>query len=70
MRTVNISIGDSDVQTLRDIFKNEPDFKPQSKEDRLIIAILQQIVDNTRDVEAIAFDVSTKEMPGQKFVTD
>lgn len=70
MRTVNINIGDSDVQTLRDIFKNEPEFKPQSKEDRLIIAILQQIVDNTRDVEVKSFDVSTKGFSGQEMVSD
>lgn len=49
MRTVEIQIGDSDIETLKSIFKNEPDFKPQSNEDRLIIALMRQILDNAEN---------------------
>jgi hypothetical protein len=69
MRTVQIQIGDTDIETLKSIFKNEPDFQPQSNEDRLIVALLRQILENTKEitVESIPY---FKEANGQALVSD
>lgn len=48
MKHVTIKIGDKDLEVLKDIFKNEPDFKPQAQQDLLIIEILKQVLNNTK----------------------
>lgn len=48
MKQVTINIGDSDLKDLEEIFQNEPDFRPQAKQDYLIIEILRQIIKNPK----------------------
>ena len=56
MKNVTIKIGDDDLEVLTDIFKSEADFKPQAQQDRLIIEILKQVLNNSKseiiDIEA------------------
>jgi hypothetical protein len=49
MKNVTIKIGDRDLEVLTDIFKSEADFKPQAQQDRLIIEILKQILNNPKN---------------------
>ena len=49
MKNVTIKIGDDDLEVLTDIFKNESDFKPQAKQDMLIIEILKQVLNNPKN---------------------
>ena len=48
MKHVTIKIGDRDLEDLSEIFKNEADFKPQAKQDLLIIEILRQVLNNPK----------------------
>jgi len=48
MKQVTIKIGDKDLEDLSEIFKNEADFKPQEKQDLLIIEILRQVLNNPK----------------------
>jgi hypothetical protein len=48
MKHVTIKIGDKDIEVLKDIFKNEADFKPQAQQDLLIIEILKQVLNNPK----------------------
>ena len=48
MKNVTIKIGDDDLEVLTDIFKNESDFKPQAQQDKLIIEILKQVLNNPK----------------------
>lgn len=48
MKQVTINIGDDDLKEIADIFKNEPDFKPQVKQDYLIIEVLRQVLNNPK----------------------
>jgi hypothetical protein len=48
MKHVTIEIGDADIQDLKEIFKNESDFKPMTRQDKLIIQILRQVLDNPK----------------------
>jgi len=48
MKHVTIKIGDKDLEVLKDIFKNEADFKPQALQDLLIIEILKQVLNNPK----------------------
>jgi hypothetical protein len=49
MKLVTIKIGDKDIEVLKDIFKNEADFKPQAQQDLLIIEILKQVLNNSKN---------------------
>lgn len=57
MKQVTINIGDQDLSDVAEIFKNEPDFKPQARQDYLIIEILRQVLNNPKteitDVEVL-----------------
>ena len=48
MKHVTIKIGDKDLEVLKDIFKNEADFKSQAQQDLLIIEILKQVLNNPK----------------------
>lgn len=48
MKQVTINIGDEDLKDIADIFKNEADFKPQARQDFLIIEILRQVLNNPK----------------------
>ena len=48
MKHVTLKIGDTDIQDLKEIFKNESDFKPMTRQDKLIIEILRQVLDNPK----------------------
>ena len=48
MKNVTIKIGDNDLEVLKDIFKSEADFKPQSQQDMLIVEILKQVLNNPK----------------------
>lgn len=60
MKTVTINIGDDDIIDLENIFKNEVNFKPLTKEDRLIINILDQVLKNPKK-EMITIESSINE---------
>lgn len=47
MKSVTIQVGDDDIKSLKDIFKNEASFKPQAPQDYLIINILKQVIHNS-----------------------
>ena len=49
MKNVTIKIGNDDLEVLKDIFKNESDFKPQANQDSLIIEILKQVLNNPKN---------------------
>ena len=48
MKQVTIKVGDEDIKDLKEIFKNESDFKPQVRQDMLIIEILRQVINNPK----------------------
>ena len=48
MNTVTIQIGDDDIDVIDEIFKNEKDFDPKTKEDKIIVEILKQIQNNPK----------------------
>jgi hypothetical protein len=48
MKQVTINIGDEDIKDLKEIFKNEVDFKPQVRQDMLIVEILRQVLNNPK----------------------
>jgi hypothetical protein len=48
MKQVTINIGDEDIKDLKEIFKNEADFKPQVRQDMLIVEILRQVLNNPK----------------------
>ena len=48
MKHVTIKIGDEDIKDLKEIFKNESDFKPQVRQDMLIVEILRQVLNNPK----------------------
>jgi hypothetical protein len=48
MKLVTIKVGDEDIKDLKEIFKNEADFKPQVRQDMLIVEILRQVLNNPK----------------------
>jgi hypothetical protein len=48
MKHVTIKIGDEDINDLKEIFKNEADFKPKVRQDILIVEILRQVLNNPK----------------------
>lgn len=50
MNNVTIKISDEDIETLEKIFENEPSFNPMTKEDRLIVEIMRQVLNNPKIV--------------------
>ena len=48
MKLVTIKIGDEDIKDLKEIFKNESEFKPQVRQDMLIVEILRQVLNNSK----------------------
>lgn len=48
MKQVTINIGDDDLKEIANIFKNEADFKPQAKQDYLIVEVLRQVLNNPK----------------------
>jgi hypothetical protein len=48
MKHVTIKIGDEDIKDLKEIFKNESEFKPQVRQDMLIVEILRQVLNNPK----------------------
>tara|TARA_A100001515_G_scaffold123334_1_gene107161 strand:- start:374 stop:529 length:156 start_codon:yes stop_codon:yes gene_type:complete len=51
MKEVTISVGDQDIKDLEEIFKNESNFEPQIRQDRLIVAILKEVLKKAQDSE-------------------
>lgn len=60
MKTVTINVGDNDIIDLQNIFKNESNFKPLTKEDKLIVNILKQVLDNPKK-ETVTIESSINE---------
>ena len=56
MKSITLNISDSQYQDLKKLFSNEPDFKPSTREDYLIVNILRSILDTYETI-----DVSTVE---------
>ncbi len=57
MKQVTIKIGDEDIKDLKEIFKNEADFKPQVRQDILIVEILRQVLNNPKTEITSEIDV-------------
>jgi hypothetical protein len=57
MKQVTINIGDEDIKDLKEIFKNEADFKPQVRQDMLIVEILRQVLNNPKTEITSEIDV-------------
>ena len=57
MKQVTINIGDEDIKDLKEIFKNEVDFKPQVRQDMLIIEILRQVLNNPKTEISDSIDI-------------
>ena len=51
MKKCEIYLTDNDYETLKEIFVNEPDFKPMCKQDFLIVRLLKQIEQNSEHYE-------------------
>ena len=51
MREVTIQVGENDIQTLEEIFKNESNFEPIVQQDRVIVAILKEVLTKSKQVE-------------------
>lgn len=49
MRSITIQVGEEDLKDLEKIFENESSFKPQVREDFLIVAILKQVLKNSQN---------------------
>jgi len=45
MKEVKVTLGESDIKMLEDIFEKESGFQPHSVEDHLIISIMRQCID-------------------------
>ncbi len=48
MKEVTIQIGDKDIEVLEDIFKNESNFEPVVQQDRVIVAILKEVLNKSK----------------------
>ena len=46
MKSITLNISDSQYQDLKKIFSKEPDFKPMTHEDYLIINVLQSLIES------------------------
>jgi|TARA_R110000824_G_scaffold14858_2_gene62852 hypothetical protein len=51
MKEVKITLGESDIKMLEDIFENESGFQPRNVEDHLIISIMRQCIDLENIIE-------------------
>jgi hypothetical protein len=51
MKEVKITLGESDIKMLEDIFENESGFQPHSVQDHLIISIMRQCIDLENIIE-------------------
>ena len=48
MKEITIQIGESDLEDLETIFENESNFEPQVDQDRVIISILKEVLDKSK----------------------
>ncbi|MEY2973119.1 MAG: hypothetical protein RI886_896 [Pseudomonadota bacterium] len=48
MKEVTIQIGEDDIQVLEEIFKNESNFEPVVKQDRVIVAVLKEVLNKSK----------------------
>jgi len=48
MKQITIEIGEDDIQTLEEIFKNESNFEPVVKQDRVIVAVLKEVLNKSK----------------------
>jgi hypothetical protein len=51
MKEVTIQIGEDDIQVLEEIFKNESNFEPVVKQDRVIVAVLREVLNKSKSAE-------------------
>ena len=51
MKEVTIQIGEDDIQVLEEIFKNESNFEPVVKQDRVIVAVLKEVLNKFKSAE-------------------
>lgn len=58
MKSITLNVSDNQYQDLKKIFSNEPDFKPMTHEDYLIVNVLRSVIDAYEAIE-----VSTVEKP-------
>lgn len=48
MNKVELMISDDQLDVLKQLFKNEPNFQPQTKEDYVLIDIIRSIVEHAK----------------------
>jgi hypothetical protein len=56
MKSITLNVSDSQYQDLKKIFSNEPDFKPMTHEDYLIVNILRSVIDAYETIEVSTVD--------------
>lgn len=56
MKSITLNISEDQYNDLKKIFSNEPDFKPMTHEDYLIVNILRSVIDSYETVEVESID--------------
>jgi len=51
MKKIELLIGDYEYEKIQEVFKNEPDFKPVSETDQIIIKAMASIINPSNLVE-------------------
>ncbi len=56
MKSITLNISEDQYNDLKKIFSNEPDFKPMTHEDYLIVNILRSVIDSYSTIEVESID--------------
>jgi len=56
MKSITLNISEDQYNDLKKIFSNEPDFKPMTHEDYLIVNILRSVIDSYETIEVESID--------------
>lgn len=56
MKSITLNISEDQYNDLKKIFSNEPDFKPMTHEDYLIVNILKSVIDSYETIEVESID--------------
>lgn len=56
MKSITLNVSEDQYNDLKKIFSNEPDFKPMTHEDYLIVNILRSVIDSYETIEVESID--------------
>lgn len=56
MKSITLNISEDQYNDLKKIFSNEPDFKPMTHEDYLIVNILKSVIVSYETIEVESID--------------